>query len=101
MATSLDELDDAYGNGFADGQRRVSALQAELAEARAQIAEWRGHHDRKDHRCFELAQQLEEARAQIAAKDAALREALHCVDDPDVYYIIEKALAAPAREKDT
>jgi len=52
----------------------------------------------------ELEVELAEARAQIAAKDAALREALNYVEADqnavaaDIEYAIKAALAAPARE---
>jgi hypothetical protein len=71
---SRSALDDELDELFARHRTEIVGLKTELEEARAQIAEWRGHHDLKDHRCFELAQRLEEARAQIAAKDDELAD---------------------------
>jgi ribosomal protein L29 len=70
----------------------------ELAEARTQVA---SNWDEMGEANRKLQTELFEARAQIAAKDAALREAaifFECVDEPELLALMDKALAKPARE---
>ena len=85
---------------------KILSLQHELAEARAWLADTEAEYAKRVH-------ELDEARAQIAAKDAALREARAMVEDWGGYaagYFQEKhdlagdlaridaALTTPARE---
>jgi chromosome segregation ATPase len=51
-------------------ERDKAIARAEKAEAERD--EWQEHHDRKDHRCFELAQRAEKAEATIKHLTEAL-----------------------------